>query len=81
AKGAGAAPKYRRKRNGSKADEPAYEPVYGGEELDPLDAQAAGFHDDELALGHEEIHLNLPEDPTPANPDGTPAGTAPTARE
>ncbi|HTV75029.1 MAG TPA: protein translocase subunit SecF [Candidatus Acidoferrales bacterium] len=30
-------------------------------EMDPLDAQNAGFHDDELALGHEEIHLNLEE--------------------
>ena len=29
------------------------------EELDPLDAQNAGVHDDDLALGHEEIHLNL----------------------
>ncbi|GAC1302780.1 MAG: hypothetical protein NVSMB19_12300 [Vulcanimicrobiaceae bacterium] len=28
-------------------------------ELDPLDAQNAGVHDDDLALGHEEIHLNL----------------------
>ncbi len=29
------------------------------DKLDPLDAQNAGVHDDELALGHEEIHLNL----------------------
>jgi len=28
-------------------------------ELDPLDAQNAGVHDNDLALGHEEIHLNL----------------------
>jgi preprotein translocase SecF subunit len=30
--------------------------------LDPLDAQNAGLHDEELALGHEEIHLNLDDD-------------------
>lgn len=35
------------------------------EEIDPLDAQSAGLHDEELALGHEEIHLNLPPEPTP----------------
>lgn len=29
------------------------------EMLDPLDAQNAGVHDEDLALGHEEIHLNL----------------------
>ena len=28
-------------------------------EIDPLDAQNAGLHDEELALGHEEITLNL----------------------
>jgi preprotein translocase SecF subunit len=28
-------------------------------EVDPLDAQNAGLHDRDLALGHEEIHLNL----------------------
>ena len=32
-------------------------------ELDPLDAQNAGLHDHELTLGHEEIHLNLDDDP------------------
>ncbi|GAC1567167.1 MAG: hypothetical protein NVS2B3_03910 [Vulcanimicrobiaceae bacterium] len=29
------------------------------EELDPLDAQNAGVHDDDLARGHEEIHLTF----------------------
>jgi preprotein translocase SecF subunit len=32
-----------------------------GPEIDPLDAQNAGLHDQELALGHEEIHLNFDE--------------------
>jgi preprotein translocase SecF subunit len=32
-------------------------------DLDPLDAQNAGIHDHELSLGHEEIHLNLEDDP------------------
>lgn len=35
-------------------------------ELDPLDAQNAGVHDDDLALGHEEIHLNLDDAETDA---------------
>ncbi|MBV8600181.1 MAG: protein translocase subunit SecF [Candidatus Eremiobacteraeota bacterium] len=30
-------------------------------EIDPLDAQQAGLHDEALELGHEEIHLNLDE--------------------
>lgn len=30
-------------------------------EIDPLDAQQAGLHDDALELGHEEIKLNLDE--------------------
>jgi preprotein translocase subunit SecF len=29
--------------------------------VDPLDAQNAGLHEQELALGHEDIHLNLDE--------------------
>jgi preprotein translocase SecF subunit len=32
--------------------------------LDPLDAQNAGLHDHELTLGHEEIHLNLDDEPS-----------------
>jgi preprotein translocase SecF subunit len=43
--------------------EPEYEPQHGYHEaMDPLDAQEAGLHDQELALGHEEIHLNLDVD-------------------
>jgi preprotein translocase SecF subunit len=47
---------------------PEYEPEYEQhgaeyhEAIDPLDAQEAGLHDQELALGHEEIHLNLDVD-------------------
>jgi preprotein translocase SecF subunit len=39
-----------------------------GRELDPLDAQNAGVHDSDLALGHEEIHLNFDDadEPKPA---------------
>jgi preprotein translocase SecF subunit len=44
-------PRYRKRRPDS-------------EEIDPLDAQNAGMHDEELALGHEEISLNL-EHPEP----------------
>ena len=38
-----------------------HEPHYA---LDPLDAQNAGLHDHELTLGHEEIHLNLDDEPS-----------------
>jgi len=47
--------------------------------VDPLDAQNAGLHEQELALGHEEIHLNLDEHPFPeregegAAPEGSAA--------
>jgi preprotein translocase SecF subunit len=38
-------------------------------DVDPLDAQNAGLHDQELALGHEEIHLNLDDaEPHAAEP-------------
>jgi preprotein translocase subunit SecF len=37
--------------------------------IDPLDAQNAGLHESELALGHEEIHLNLDDEPE-AHPPG-----------
>jgi hypothetical protein len=30
-------------------------------EIDPLDAQRAGLHDEALEQGHEEIKLNLEE--------------------
>ncbi|MBD5657086.1 MAG: protein translocase subunit SecF [Candidatus Eremiobacteraeota bacterium] len=35
----------------------------GSYAVDPLDAQNAGLHEQELALGHEEIRLNLDELP------------------
>lgn len=40
-------------------DEPAARDE--GPQIDPLDAQNAGLHDEQLALGHEEIHLNFDE--------------------
>jgi preprotein translocase SecF subunit len=58
-------PRYRRRRaDGSSSfasgdDFDLAENAEHREELDPLDAQNAGLHDEELALGHEEIHLNL----------------------
>jgi preprotein translocase SecF subunit len=40
-----------------------------GRELDPLDAQNAGVHEHDLALGHEEIHLNLDDVDEPKPPE------------
>jgi preprotein translocase SecF subunit len=54
------------------ADGHEYERASGldeyGRELDPLDAQNAGVHDSDLALGHEEINLNFDDadEPKPA---------------
>jgi preprotein translocase SecF subunit len=52
-----------------------YDPTYEGQSLiDPLDAQEAGLHDEALALGHEEITLNLDaETESPATDPPTPA--------
>jgi hypothetical protein len=50
--------------------------AYGDEfeyEVDPLDAQEAGLHDEALALGHEEIRLNLDDD---AETEGAPSEPA-----
>ncbi|MGH7727573.1 MAG: hypothetical protein ACREM2_02110, partial [Vulcanimicrobiaceae bacterium] len=47
----------------------AGEEAYAAGELDPLDAQNAGLHDAELALGHEEIRLNLEADDENEAPD------------
>ena len=55
------------------AHERAHEEPY---QIDPLDAQNAGLHDQELALGHEEIHLNLDDvetGPHAAEPPPAPA--------
>lgn len=46
-------------------------------EIDPLDAQAMGLHDEAAELGHEEIRLNLGDD----EHDGTPAPPEPVAHE
>jgi len=37
--------------------------------VDPLDAQALGLHDEAAELGHEEIRLNLGDEPEPATPE------------
>jgi preprotein translocase SecF subunit len=44
------------------------EHVAGGE-IDPLDAQAMGLHDEAAELGHEEITLNLGDDPLVPEPE------------
>jgi hypothetical protein len=50
-----------------RATQPRYRRRRTVEDTDPLDAQNAGLHDEELAMGHEEIHLNLgPEEQTQA---------------
>lgn len=41
-----------------------HDDAYALDPLDPLDAQAAGHHDEAFELGHEEINLNL-EDAEP----------------
>ncbi len=41
------------------------EPSVADGEIDPLDAQALGLHDEAEALGHEEIRLNLGDEPVP----------------
>ncbi|HEY8297036.1 MAG TPA: protein translocase subunit SecF [Candidatus Baltobacteraceae bacterium] len=63
--------RYKRKRDevaGATAlDEPAME--QDDEQMDPLDAQNAGMHDEAFDQGHEEVKLNLegfePEQPLP----------------
>ncbi len=42
-------------------DRPA--PQHDEVEIDPLDAQALGLHDEASELGHEEIRLNLDDEP------------------
>jgi len=39
------------------------------QEIDPLDAQAMGLHDEAAELGHEEITLNLGDDPQLPEPE------------
>jgi len=63
--------RYRRKRSAQPPQDgrPAFESQYDDPvdderesesfEVDPLDAQQAGLHDEALALGHEEITLNF----------------------
>jgi preprotein translocase SecF subunit len=60
--------RYKKKRSGQDTaagsaaeSSPDEELHYDEPEMDPLDAQNAGLHEQELALGHEEIHLNFDE--------------------
>src|SRR5579875_3425544 len=45
------------------------EPAASEPEIDPLDAQRAGLHDEALELGHEEIKLNLGDEPSAGSED------------
>ncbi|MDQ6944590.1 MAG: hypothetical protein M3169_18990, partial [Candidatus Eremiobacteraeota bacterium] len=38
------------------------DPIDHHDQIDPLDAQAMGMHDEAAELGHEEIRLNLGDD-------------------
>ncbi|MDB5069739.1 MAG: hypothetical protein JWM87_850, partial [Candidatus Eremiobacteraeota bacterium] len=49
--------------------EPEPEPQIADGEIDPLDAQAMGLHDEAAELGHEEIRLNLGDDEPRADGD------------
>jgi hypothetical protein len=54
--------RYRRKRDDAASGAVAVEESYVPEsEIDPLDAQNAGLHDQAIEQGHEEISLNLDE--------------------
>ena len=61
--------RYKKKRdeqqpgNPQLAEDQRYDDI---EEMDPLDAQNAGVHEAELELGHEEIHLDLGDEPIAA---------------
>ena len=58
--------RYRKRRSPeTPAASGALETLVEHEEIDPLDAQQAGLHDEALELGHEEINMNFDE------PDGT----------
>jgi len=61
---AGGPARYRKKRPGAQVGAPLEEELYDESgEIDPLDAQRAGLHDAELELGHEEIHMDLGDEP------------------
>ncbi len=51
--------RYKRKRDGATAVEETLD--VSSHEIDPLDAQVSGLHDEALEQGHEEITLNLEE--------------------
>jgi len=56
--------RYKRKRDDVTSTTAVQEPYFGEEEeIDPLDAQRAGLHDEALEQGHEEINLNFDDEP------------------
>jgi hypothetical protein len=71
-----APPRYRRRRSEPGAPaEAASSPVVVAEPeeayaIDPLDAENAGLHEEQLALGHEEIRLSLDEPEGSSAPPG-----------
>jgi hypothetical protein len=68
-------PRYKKRRPEPSAGEQLEAHEHESElEMDPLDAQRAGLHDDELALGHEEIHMEM--DPEETHAQETPHVTA-----
>jgi preprotein translocase SecF subunit len=80
ARPSGGPARYRKKSRRDAIGTPLEEPFYEDESeaLDPLDAQNAGLHEAQLELGHEEIIMNLDDDPEvmaePKNETPTPHG-------
>jgi len=64
--------RYRKRRvekTGGRLETIEVEPEAVEPEIDPLDAQRAGLHDEALELGHEEINLNLGDEPAGGGED------------
>ena len=59
--------KFESRNFGAQLPQPSHEPEpsLADGEIDPLDAQALGLHEEAEALGHEEIRLNLGDEPLP----------------
>ncbi|HYZ15467.1 MAG TPA: protein translocase subunit SecF [Candidatus Acidoferrum sp.] len=58
------------KRNFGVPERPQPQPQPEEVEIDPLDAQNLGLHDEAAELGHEEIRLNLGDEPEHVTPHG-----------
>jgi preprotein translocase SecF subunit len=79
---AGGPARYRKKRPGAPIGAPLEEVLYEESgEIDPLDAQRAGLHDAELELGHEEIHMNLDDEPETSGEEKSETSTPTTKTE